>query len=183
MEAQSKFAQLYQGNRCLVNAAISIGGLAILTYATMAIVKAVRKPSNQGGGFNGGGTNGGGNAGTGNTGNTGGNFGVSPTISNTKATSLANKLEDAMDHYGTDEQAIIEAFDEMQNDADVALVYQKFGLRPYLDTIFGGGSPVGLDSWFGNYDDLDLAAWMRAEVDCEDVGDACSKMASAGYDV
>ena len=180
MEAQSKFAQFYQGNRFLVNAAISIGGLAILTYATIAIVKAVRKPSNQGGGFNGGGTNGGGNAGTGNTGN---NLGVSPTISNTKATSLANKLEDAMDHYGTDEQGIIEAFNEMQNDADVALVYQKFGLRPYLDTIFGGGSPVGLDSWFGNYDDLDLAAWMRAEVDCEDVGDACSKMASAGYDV
>lgn len=180
MEAQSKFAQFYQGNRFLVNAAISIGGLAILTYATMAIVKAVRKPSNQGGGFNGGGTNGGGNTGTGNT---GGNFGLSPTISNTKATSLANKLEDAMDHYGTDEQAIIEAFDEMQNDADVALVYQKFGLRPYINTIFGGGTPMGLDSWLGNYDDLDLAGWMRAEVDCEDVGDACSKMASAGYDI
>ena len=55
MEAQTKFAQFYQGNRFLVNAAISIGGLAILTYATMAIVKAVRKPSNQGGGTNGGG--------------------------------------------------------------------------------------------------------------------------------
>lgn len=176
MEAQSKFAQFYQGNRFLVNAAISIGGLAILTYATIAIVKAVRKPINQGGG-----TNGGQQDDDQNDDQGGGN--TDATISDTKATSLANKLEDAMGIYGTDEQAIIDAFNQMQNDADVALVYQKFGLRPYTDTIFGGYSPYGLDSLFGYYEDLDLAAWLRAEAYCSDIGDACSKMSSAGYDV
>lgn len=175
MEPKLTFNEFYQSNKFAVNAVIGVGVFALLAYGALAVFKAIGKNregavapevSNEG-------------------------LGVQPapqqnvaaTITDTKATSLANKLHRAMRDCGTDEEAISEAFAEMKNDADVTLVVQKFGVRPFLDTFYCSGEPTGVDKWVGNYDDADLATWLSAEIDCDEAGTMCSKMRSAGYDV
>lgn len=192
MEPRLTFNEFYQSNRFAVNAVIGLGVLSLLVVGGVALVKALRKPqSNE----TGGGGNTGGNTNAGNTLPTYGTEqgqspsgtygGVTPapetntgqaTISNTKATQLANKLFDAMEDCGTYEYMIIDVFDQLENNADVNLVVQKFGTRPYVSVAGCGGDGY---SWLGT--DGDLAYWLRQEVDCEDVGDTCEKMAAAGY--
>ncbi|MEK9700297.1 MAG: hypothetical protein VW270_31230 [Candidatus Poseidoniales archaeon] len=172
MENKLSFNEFYQSNKFAVNAVIGLGVLTLLTLGGIAVAKALRGPANneeneeeeeQGGGY--GGVIPGPETGTGQA-----------TISNTKATSLAAKLYDAMEACGTYEYMIEDVFDELETPADVNLVVQKFGVRNYGTFMGCGGNTY---SWYG--EDGDLAYWMRQEVNCEDVGDVCSKMAAAGY--
>lgn len=172
MEPRLSFNEFYQSNRFAVNAVVGLGVLTLLAVGGVAIVKALRGPAN--------------NENPDVAGNQDATYGgATPaeetgggqaTISNTKATSLANKLYDAMEECGTYEYMIKDVFAELKNPADVNLVVQKFGYRTYGSVVGCGGN---VWSWYGT--DGDLAYWMRQEVDCKDVGDACEKMAAAGY--
>ena len=172
MEPRLSFNEFYQSNRFAVNAVIGLGVLALLAVGGVAIAKALRGPAN--------------NESPDVAGDEDGTYGgATPaeetgtgqaTISNTKATSLASKLYDAMESCGTYEYMIKDVFAELQNPADVNLVVQKFGYRNYGSVMGCGGNTY---SWYGT--DGDLAYWLRQEVDCEDVGDTCAKMAEAGY--
>jgi len=174
MEPRLSFNEFYQSNRFAVNAVIGLGVLTLLADGGVAIAKALRGPAN--------------NEEPDVAGNEDGTYGgATPapetntgqaTISNTKASSLAEKLYDAMEECGTDEDAIIEVFDQLQNNADVNLVYQKFGLRNYGCVAGCCGNTY---SWYG--DDKDLAGWLREEAYCYHIGDACDKMEDAGYSV
>jgi len=172
MEPRLSFNEFYQSNRFAVNAVIGLGVLTLLAVGGVAIAKALRGPAN--------------NENPDVAGDEDGTYGgATPaeetgtgqaTISNTKATSLASKLYDAMESCGTYEYMIKDVFAELQNPADVNLVVQKFGYRNYGSVMGCGGNTY---SWYGT--DGDLAYWLRQEVDCEDVGDTCEKMAEAGY--
>jgi hypothetical protein len=176
MEAQSKFAQFYQGNRFLVNAVISLGGLAVLTFATIAIVKAVRKPSNEEGQNNE--ENGANEENGNNNGASQGTYGVNDavTITASQAQQYASKLLDAFDHtWGTDEAAIESVFSRLETNGDVKMVYNAFGVKPYSS--FGtGGTP-----WISSGTAKNLTEWLREEAYCSDIPTACKKMEDAGY--
>jgi hypothetical protein len=177
MEPRLTFNEFYQSNRFAVNAAVGLGVLTLLVVAGVAIAKALRGPANN--------PNDDYNTTDPNQSGTYGGATPAPetntgqaTISNTKAGSLAEKLYDAMESCGTDEDAIISVFDQLQNSADVNLVYQKFGLRNYGCVTGCCGNTY---SWYGT--DRDLAGWLREEAYCHDLGDTCSKMEDAGYSV
>jgi hypothetical protein len=124
-----------------------------------------------------------GNDGNQNSGNT-----SSATLTQAQANSLAEKLWNAMKNEWDNEQAIYDAFQQMQNSADVVMVHNAFGLRPYIG-VFGlyGGEPTALDRWTGNYDDLSLTEWLRNDTSRNDksssydLGEVWSKMEAAGY--
>lgn len=124
-----------------------------------------------------------GNDGNQNTGNT-----SSATLTQAQANSLAEKLWNAMKNEWDDEQAIYDAFQQMQNNSDVVLVHNAFGLRPYVGNLgLWGGAPTAPDRWLGNYDDLSLTEWLRNDTsrndksNSYDLGEVWSKMEAAGF--
>jgi hypothetical protein len=72
-----------------------------------------------------------------------------PALTSGQALTIANNLLDAMDRYGTDEQAIIDNFSRCKTKADLLLVIEKFGTHKYLmvGTIFGLGKEKNLMEW------------------------------------
>ena len=66
-----------------------------------------------------------------------------------QALTIANNLLAAMDRYGTDEQAIIENFNQLKSKADLLLVIEKFGTPKYfaVGVIFGLGKAKNLMEW------------------------------------
>jgi hypothetical protein len=77
------------------------------------------------------------------------------TISQGDAIIIAQNLLNAMDRWGTDEAAIIENLGRCKNKADLNLVIQTFGIKPYdgtglADTFFSrqlAGVMKNLNGW------------------------------------
>ena len=72
-------------------------------------------------------------------------------ISSAIANSLAKQLYEAMRYFGTDEASIINVFAQI-NENGALLVFNKFGIRQYSQTI-------GLSAH------LNLTEWLRSELD------------------
>jgi len=58
------------------------------------------------------------------------------TYPNSQYNSFANQLEQAMEDFGTDEQAILKVFYQLKNDTDYLLLKKSFGVRPYMGGLF-----------------------------------------------
>lgn len=69
--------------------------------------------------------------------------------------SMATKLFDAMDGYGTDEDVIFEQFDKLKNDVDFIKLDKAFGVRTASDNLFGMIEPTDMKGWIR--DDLSPA--------------------------
>lgn len=72
----------------------------------------------------------------------------------TQLDSFADKLFMAMDGQGTDEDAVKEVFEYMQNKADVLELIKAFGIRDYEDELFVV-YPYNLTQWLNA--DMDKA--------------------------
>ena len=86
------------------------------------------------------------------------------TITDTQATLIAQQLLDAMNQYGTDEKAIIDALTPL-NQNDLLSVIKKFGIKPY------NGQALAEDWFSKNFasTNYDLAGWLRAELSGSDL--------------
>lgn len=84
----------------------------------------------------------------------------SATLSDSQATIIAQNLLNAMDRWGTDEESIIDNINQAQNAADLNLIIQKFGIKPYDGT--------GLaDTWASRQVAAvmkNLPGWLRSEL-------------------
>lgn len=84
----------------------------------------------------------------------------SATLSDGQATVIAQNLLNAMDRWGTDEQAIIDNLNKAQNASDLNLIVQKFGIKPY--------DGLGLaDTWLSRQVAAvmkNLQGWLRQEL-------------------
>ena len=82
------------------------------------------------------------------------------TISEGQATIIAQNLLNAMDRWGTDEQAIIDNLSKAQNANDLYLIMQKFGVKPYDGM---GLSDTFLSNQIGAVM-KNLVGWLRSEL-------------------
>ena len=62
-------------------------------------------------------------------GNTGGGDGFASGVSNLDFRALSNDVFDALDGYGTNEEAIENAFNKLQSDADLNALIDAYGVR------------------------------------------------------
>ncbi len=96
---------------------------------------------------------------------------ASITISDADAILYANKLQNAMDGYGTDEDAIKDILLNKPFSAnDLKLIVQKFGIKKYGYT--------GI-AWLGG-SDLDLTGWLKEELSGDLLDAVKSKFQQAG---
>jgi hypothetical protein len=97
------------------------------------------------------------------------------TITQEDATLLASNMLIAMDRFGTDEQAIFDAMDQIQTRGDLLLVIKTFGVKLYS----------GIDMPKNFVDRLwstakDLQGWLRAELTGSDLARVKAKFDSLG---
>lgn len=78
-----------------------------------------------------------------------------PTYPNSQYQAWANRLEQAMFDWGTEEETIFEIFSSLQNNADFLKLKLAFGTRTYTGGVLPG---------FFN-DKLSLDAWLQQELD------------------
>jgi hypothetical protein len=86
------------------------------------------------------------------------------TITDTQAVIIADNLLAAMNKYGTDEKAIFENLDGL-NENDLLLVIKKFGLKPYHPSGFLATMWYQI-KFFSS--DLSLIGWLREELKGKD---------------
>jgi hypothetical protein len=97
------------------------------------------------------------------------------TISQEDATIIASNMLIAMDRFGTDEQAIFDAMDQIQTRGDLLLVIRTFGVKLYS----------GIDLPKNALDRLwstakDLSGWLRAELSGSALAQVKEKFDSLG---
>lgn len=82
------------------------------------------------------------------------------TLSEGEATMIAQNLLEAMNMFGTDEDAIIDGLSKAQTADDLYLIIKKFGIKPY--------DGLGLsDTWLSNKVAAvmkNLSGWLREEL-------------------
>jgi hypothetical protein len=85
-------------------------------------------------------------------------------ISASNASNIATTQFDAMQGFGTDEAMLFNSLQSLNGKA-LQLVYQKFGLKPYLIAGFfpawATGTPLDLFSWYRNELDTNELIKMR----------------------
>lgn len=78
---------------------------------------------------------------------------VTSNISSSNAANIATSQFDAMQGFGTDEEMLFNSLNGLNGKA-LQLVYQKFGLKPYLIAgyfpAWATGTPLDLFSWYRN---------------------------------
>lgn len=76
--------------------------------------------------------------------------GIVPTINKAQAESMSNQLRIAFNDCGTDEGAVYSVMSQMNNDADVYLLIDTYGIREYSGcgpwNVFSGSRNVGLSA-------------------------------------
>lgn len=154
-------------NPYIVKGVVYLGGALVLIYAIKEIIKLVKGPNLGGPEIPStpsvsGGTNSTGAA----------------TITLNQAQSYANALLSAMEDTGTEDEEIESVFNNLQTTEDVKLVYDAFGVKPY--GYFG--TPLWGTGWLTG-EPMNLAEWLKAECECSDCPNACSKMRMAGFSV
>jgi hypothetical protein len=87
------------------------------------------------------------------------------TLTSGEATIISQNLFSAMNRFGTDEKAIIENLSKAQTKADLLLITQKFGVKPY--------DGLGLsDTFISNQVAAvmkNLSGWLRSELSGPDL--------------
>jgi hypothetical protein len=87
------------------------------------------------------------------------------SITNGEAILIANNLLEAMNRYGTDEQAIFAAMDHLQTKDDLLLVIKTFGIKLY------DGFGLAVDWVSRNFISTpkNLQGWLRSELSGSDL--------------
>lgn len=73
--------------------------------------------------------------------------GVKPTYGEEKYRLLADYLYNAMDGWGTESDDVMNAFNQLRNDADFIKLEQAFGVREATDNMFGLIESQDLHGW------------------------------------
>ena len=76
------------------------------------------------------------------------------TLSKNEINLISQQLFDAMDAYGTDEDAIVSAFNQLTTRDDLLAVMKRFGTPEY-------------GSWWLGHKYLDLTGWLKEELSGE----------------
>lgn len=95
--------------------------------------------------------------------------GEQPTYSNTNYIAWSDRLQEAMNGVGTDEEAIKDVFHFMQNKTDVLKLVKAFGIRDYTDDKF----------LIWNVKPMNLNEWISAELDATEISDLINKQLTA----
>lgn len=74
--------------------------------------------------------------------------------------SYANTLENAMVGGGTEEKAIYDIFEKLENDLDYLALKRAFGLRDYSRTM-----------WFGSISNQSMNEWFDRELDSDEIAE------------
>lgn len=93
------------------------------------------------------------------------------TISSAQAENLSNLIVKASSSFwGTKKSQLRSVFEAINTPSDMALLYKKFGTRPYSIVNAGEASGVlwGIFENIGGYKDLDLIGWISTELDIFD---------------
>jgi len=139
---------------------------AVVVVVALAAAYKVLKPS-KGGNSSGGGNNGGGGGGnSGGGGNTGGGG-----TSNLDYRSLANRLFDAFDGYGTDEDEIKVVFESLNSNADYDALKSAYGVRE----VSSGRGNIFVSNFEG-----DLPATLRDELDSSELAEVNQILSNKG---
>lgn len=83
--------------------------------------------------------------------------GIKATYSEDKYKKLADYLYRSMDGWGTDSEAVYNAFEQLRNDVDFILLDRAFGIRTASDNLFG------------LLEDEDLKGWIREDLSATEV--------------
>lgn len=73
--------------------------------------------------------------------------GVKASYTSDEYKSMANKLYEAMDGWGTDSATIFTIYGKLNNDVDFIKLDQAFGVREATDNLFGLYAPEDLEGW------------------------------------
>ena len=76
------------------------------------------------------------------------NQGINPTLTNSEINGLISSIIDAIGGCGTDEQKIYDAFEQLNNDADVKLLIKIWGVRSFEPCAIT--SPISYTKWLWN---------------------------------
>lgn len=94
--------------------------------------------------------------------------GIKPSYSDSEYKSMANKLFDAMDGYGTDDDVVFAQFDRLNNDVDFIKLDKAFGVRTASDNFFGLIEPT------------DLRGWIRDDLSSESIATLNQRLKQSG---
>lgn len=104
--------------------------------------------------------------------------GKKPTINNTIAEAISNGIISASNDCGTDEKLIFSQFDKVNNQADILLLVQVFGLRKKIRCVF---SDDPRESFMSAYTPpMSLSAILNSELDTTQLQTLNNKLATKG---
>jgi hypothetical protein len=104
--------------------------------------------------------------------------GKKPTITNTIAEAISNAIVSASNDCGTDEKLIFSQFDKVNNQADMLLLVQIFGLRKKIRCVF---SDDPRESFMSAYTPpMSLSAMLNSELDTTQLQTLNNKLATKG---
>jgi hypothetical protein len=104
--------------------------------------------------------------------------GKGPTIARSTAEVMANAIVSASNDCGTDEKQIYAQFDKVNNQADILLFVDVFGLRKKVRCPF---SDDPRESFFSaNTPPMSLSAMINSELDATQIATINNKLASKG---
>ena len=104
--------------------------------------------------------------------------GKKPTINNTTAEAISNAIVSASNDCGTDEKLIFSQFDKVNNQADMLLLVQIFGLRKKIRCVF---SDDPRESFMSAYTTpMSLSAMLNSELDTTQLQTLNNKLATKG---
>ena len=114
--------------------------------------------------------------------------GKKPTITNTIAEAISNAIVSASNDCGTDEKLIFSQFDKVNNQADMLLLVQIFGLRKKIRCVFSD-DPRESTMLFGLIEasfssaytpPMSLSAMLNSELDTTQLQTLNNKLATKG---
>ena len=94
--------------------------------------------------------------------------GIKPSYSDSEYKSMANKLFDAMDGWGTNDDVVFAQFDRLNNDVDFIKLDKAFGVRTASDNMFGLIEPQ------------DLRGWIRDDLSSESIATLNQRLKQSG---
>lgn len=94
--------------------------------------------------------------------------GIKPSYSESEYKSMANKLFEAMDGWGTNDDVVFAQFDRLNNDVDFIKLDKAFGVRTASDNMFGLIEPQ------------DLRGWIRDDLSSESIATLNQRLKQSG---
>jgi hypothetical protein len=104
--------------------------------------------------------------------------GKGPTIARSTAEVMANAIVAASNDCGTEEKQMYAQFDKVQNQADILLFVDVFGLRKKVRCPFSDDPRESF--WSTNTPPMSLSAMINSELDATQIATINNKLASKG---